>query len=98
MELDSDSMSSVDMIRKEVNAQHPLRDLIHAIHRMMQLDWECNIKYIPRENNQVTDWFAKESLRLYADFHLFQFPPREIVKLLLADFIGISFLRFVRHS
>ena len=36
VELESDSMSLVDMIRKGVNAQHFLRDLIHAIHRMMQ--------------------------------------------------------------
>ena len=49
VELESNSMSSVNITTKGVNARHLWRDLIHAIHQMIQLDWEYNIKYIPKE-------------------------------------------------
>lgn len=97
VELETDSESSVRMIQNNVGSKHPLFVFIQEIRQLISRDWECHVKYIPRQKNQVADWLAKNSLTQDHDLVIWDEPPQGLSSLLLADSMCISFPRLVRN-
>ncbi|OMP00857.1 hypothetical protein COLO4_12315 [Corchorus olitorius] len=49
LEVESDSATSINMIKKGVSANHPLICVVEAIREMLAKDWNCRINYVPRQ-------------------------------------------------
>ncbi|MBA0767496.1 hypothetical protein Gotri_016372 [Gossypium trilobum] len=52
------------MIHSGVGIKHPLHCLVSSIGELLQRDWRCELRYVPRQRNFVADHLAKRSLTL----------------------------------
>ncbi|OMO90064.1 reverse transcriptase [Corchorus capsularis] len=93
--VESDSATSVDMIKKGVNKNHPHFCIIAAIQDYLSKEWTCQLHYIPRENNFVADWMAKNSSGRHEGIMIYNTPPAGVLNLLIADAVGVAFPRMV---
>ncbi|OMO65780.1 reverse transcriptase [Corchorus capsularis] len=93
--VESDSATSVDMIKKGVNKNHPHFCIIAAIQDYLSKEWTCQLHYIPREKNFVADWMAKNSSDRHEGIMIYNTPPAGVLNLLIADAVGVAFPRMV---
>ncbi|OMO72395.1 hypothetical protein COLO4_27635 [Corchorus olitorius] len=95
LEIESDSATSVDMIRKGVNTNHPLACVVEAIRELLAKDWNWRISYVPRQKNFVADWLAKNNKEPWEGLLVFNSPPVGVINLLMADAVGVTFPRLI---
>ncbi|OMP03175.1 reverse transcriptase [Corchorus capsularis] len=74
LEVESNSATSISMIKNGVSLNHPLFCVVEAIREMITKDWNCRINYVPRQKNFVADWLAKNNRELWEGLLLFHIP------------------------
>ncbi|KAJ1422497.1 ribonuclease H [Sesbania bispinosa] len=57
------------------------------------MDWEVEIHHILREGNACADLLAKQGAKVNHHLQVLNLPPPELSSALIADAVGIRFIR-----
>lgn len=76
VELESDSLVSINMIKKSSITSSCYSNLIHAIKDILKREWIVEVNHIFKEGNQAADWLSLRPMRLQG--FMFWFPSRMV--------------------
>ena len=91
--IESDSLSSVQLICSDIRHNHPLYGLIQSCKNLVAAEWSCSITHIFREGNKLADGLARMGYNLDTGIKFYEDPPPEISLIFDADYRGITCLR-----
>ncbi|XP_057444905.1 uncharacterized protein LOC130737157 [Lotus japonicus] len=89
----SDSLLAVSLILRPPSMFHEHAGLISSICGLLRREWSVRVLHTLREGNACADCLAKAGAGQLLEFLVVVDPPAELQQLLLADALGISFLR-----
>ncbi|KAJ1405580.1 Ribonuclease H-like superfamily [Sesbania bispinosa] len=91
---ESDSIEAVRLcLLSVIPLHHRLAVVIADIHQLMRKSNRCLISHVLREGNASADLLAKHDVSQVDSFKLWHEPPSFLGSALLADSMGITFLR-----
>lgn len=93
VELESDSMAAIKLIRDGCAPLHPSFSLVNEIRSILDSQGSWSITHVLREGNKAADCFAKFGLSLDYCSKFFSYIPLFASLSVRADFFGISFPR-----
>lgn len=93
IQVETDSMAAVRLIRGECSTLHPCYNLVSNIKDLMGVEGHITLTHTYCEANQVADCFAKHGLGLMANCILFDCVPSFVSIAMLADNAGVVFPR-----
>jgi len=97
VELHIDSSSVVSSISSDQGGSIVGRTLLHNIRRLIDRDWEVQVRHSFREAIACADAMANMACESNFSLILYEQCPARIRSLYLADFVGISTSRFVKR-
>jgi ribonuclease HI len=89
---ESDCQSALKLIKEWVPTTHPYAPIIDLIKRFIDYPWFLSFHHSLREDNSCADWLAKYGTSL-DNSTLWNQCSAPLSTSLLADFMGITFLR-----
>jgi len=83
----------IQLVQDPLNMFHRFSNLISLIKKLLSQDWIVDLCHTLREGNSVADCLAKLSAKSYEKLMLLDTAPPGLSSMLLADALGISFVR-----
>jgi hypothetical protein len=93
VECESDCQSALKLIKEAVPTTHLYAPIIDLIKRFIDYPWLLSFHHSLREDNSCADWLAKYGASLDGNSTFWNQCPAPLSTSLLADFMGIVFLR-----
>lgn len=89
----SDSTQAIALVKGSVPWLHKYAALVTSIQECIEQDWTFELVHTLREGNQCVDWLAKWRALQDEELHIFYRPPLGLGSLVMADAMGVPFLR-----
>ncbi|XP_024636578.1 uncharacterized protein [Medicago truncatula] len=89
----SDSTTVVDLVQKDLNVHHKYGNFIMAIKQLLRRDWVVSLRHTLCEGNAAADFLAKKGALSDSCLVILNEAPPDIASILLADTIGVEFVR-----
>ncbi|KAJ1380632.1 Ribonuclease H domain [Sesbania bispinosa] len=89
----SDSQLALSLVNNHVAPCHRYATIITKIHIWMAKDWRLSFHHLHRQGNQCVDYLAKKGASSVDTLVNVSSHPQDLSKMLLADALGVAFLR-----
>ncbi|KAF7811082.1 cytochrome P450 89A2-like [Senna tora] len=93
--IESDSLAAVHLVNKECNPDHPLRDIITKIHRLMSQAQNVKVVHVYREANRLANALASYASSMSDRESIFENVPNFCNHIFSEDFRKVCFPRRV---
>ncbi|KAK3204463.1 hypothetical protein Dsin_018509 [Dipteronia sinensis] len=91
--VESDALSTVQIIAKVNNYSHPLFSLIQSCKKLINSEWNCCVNHVFREANKLADGLAHLGKNIEPGILFFEEPPPAVYSVFDGDFRGLTCLR-----
>ncbi|KAF7822229.1 ribonuclease H [Senna tora] len=93
VEVEADSLSTINMIKYVVDDSHPLRQIISEIRSFATRDWDLVFKHAFREGNRVANALANWAQTLDYGIKFYVVPPSCCSSIIQDDLRGLCLPR-----
>ncbi|KAF7809227.1 putative ribonuclease H-like domain-containing protein [Senna tora] len=93
VQLESDSLLAIKLIKDPPGQAHPSAALILKIISLLNKEWEVKLRHIYREGNMAADLLARNCTNCSRETCLYRSPPNFLIQILEKDRSGTTVVR-----